>query len=56
MAFTVEQVYEEVACTPEKKDADVDLEVYAFLPEGPRADLLHLIIITSYEVKYATES
>lgn len=45
LAFTVEQVYKEVTRTAKKKDADIDLEVNAFLPEGPRADLLHLIII-----------
>lgn len=45
LVFTVEQVYKEVTCTAEKKDADIDLEVYAFSPEGPCADLLHLIII-----------
>lgn len=49
LAFTVEQVDEEVTCTAEKKDADVYLEVYAFLPKGPRADLLHLIIIHPYK-------
>lgn len=51
LAFTVKQVNEEVACTAEEKDADVYLEVNAFLPKGPRADLLHLIIIHSYKQK-----